>query len=96
MSSQAVCEQLQLKKLPQALVTYLFCSPTLDGELRCLPRSGGYYDQDQKDMVDFRIIESRVFDHMSREFEKQRMAMKHKGPSGQGPIKTVTVAEKDL
>ena len=93
MPSTAICERLKLKKLPQALVVYLFCSPTLDGVFRCLPREGGYLDQDNVDVLNFRIIEGRVFEHVRREFEKRKRI----GPKGpKGPVKSVVVAEKDL
>ena len=60
MSSEAICEKLKLKRIPQILTIYLFCSPSLNGEFRCLPRQGGYLDQDNIDMVGFGIIEGRI------------------------------------
>ena len=95
MSSTAICEKLKIKKLPQELVTYLFCSPSLNGEFRCLPRDGGYLDQDNIDMLAFRLIEGRVFEHMKREYEKMKSkSLSNKGK--RGPIRSVVVAEKDL
>ena len=41
---------------------YLFCSPLLDGQLRCLPRDGGYYEQYFQDMQYFQIIEQRLIE----------------------------------
>ena len=94
LSPTAICEKLKIKELPRALITYLFCSPTFNGELRCLPRSGGYLDQDQIEMLTFRIIENRIFTHMKREYEKRKKTSA-RGTS-KGPIRSVIVPEKDL
>jgi len=53
--------------LPPILKTYLFCCPTLDCNLRCLPRAGGYYDQYFYDMLCFNIIEQKII-----EIDKQK------------------------
>ena len=53
---------LSVSNPPRILETYLFCSPAMDGNFRCLPRVGGYYDQDFSDLQFFRIIEERVKD----------------------------------
>jgi hypothetical protein len=95
MSSIAICEKLKLKRLPASIVTYLFCSPSFDGELRCLPRDGGYLDQDFKDMIDFRIIEGRIHDWKKREYEKKVNKQKTT-PQGRGNVRSVVVQEKDL
>lgn len=51
---------LQVENPPRILETYLFCCPNLDSNLRCLPKAGGYYDQDYVDMKWFMLIESRI------------------------------------
>lgn len=52
--------------LPKEVETYLFCSPALDGMFRCLPKSGGYYDQNYHDVLCFRIIEQRLAEIQKR------------------------------
>jgi hypothetical protein len=42
----------------------------MDGDMRIWPRAGGYYDQDFRDVKDFRIIESRIFSRLDRESKK--------------------------
>lgn len=64
---------LPVKDIPRILETYLFCCPALDGKFRCLPKAGGYYDQDYEDMLWFRVIEQRVNEirrRKSKESEK--------------------------
>jgi len=48
----------------------MFCCPTLDGAFRCLPKAGGYYDQDYVDMAFFRIIDRRLNEIRKREASK--------------------------
>lgn len=55
-----------LDEIPRILQTYLFCSPKLDLELRCLPRAGGYYDQYLVDMIKFNLIEGRLKEILNR------------------------------
>lgn len=40
---------------PRILKTYLFCAT-----FKCLPKAGGYYDQDYTDMQGFMLIEERL------------------------------------
>jgi hypothetical protein len=68
----SILERLGWQRLPAILDTYLFCCPALDTNLRCLPRDGGYYDQDAVDMKGFRIIESQIIQHTNRESHKQK------------------------
>ena len=56
-----------IKEIPTILETYLFCSPALDLNFRCLPKDGGYYDQDFVDILAFKIIEGRILDKAKRE-----------------------------
>ena len=67
---KGICEILQIRKLPRELETYLFCCPSLDGNLRCLPRAGGYYGQFYTDIIAFRIIENKIFAKQNREYKK--------------------------
>ncbi len=57
---------------PRILHTYLFCCPGMDGNFRCLPREGGYYDQDHADMLAFEVIEKRIGDWQKRERQKEQ------------------------
>lgn len=65
---------------PRILRTYMFCSPGLDGKLRCLPSAGGYYDQNHVDMAWFRVIEKKLdeiaADDLAREKARQKEADK--------------------
>ncbi len=61
-----------VEDLPRILRTYLFCSPGLDRNLRCLPKSGGYYEQDHVDMLGFKIIEDRIADFNKRRAERNK------------------------
>ena len=63
---------MAVENIPRILQTYLFCSPALDGQFRCLPRSGGYYDQDHIDMVGFSIIEKRIADYRRRKVDAEK------------------------
>jgi len=96
MSSGAICKTLKINRLPKSLVVYMFCSPSLNGELRCLPREGGYLDQNNIDMLDFHIIEGRVFDWMRREQEKKVSKIRQKRVGTAGNKQTVTIPFKDL
>lgn len=58
------------QEVPRPLRTYLFCCPTFDANLRCLPRAGGYYDQDNIDMMWFTVIENRISEIQKRESNK--------------------------
>lgn len=71
-SVDSVLTILKIEKLPQPLITYLFCCPGLDGQFRCLPRAGGYLDQDYIDMYYFNIIETRIRHHQAREAKKNK------------------------
>lgn len=53
------------------LETYLFCCPAMDGNFRCLPKLGGYLEQDNSDMVFFRLIEDRISDIQKRKKLKE-------------------------
>jgi len=70
-----------VENLPRILRTYLFCCPALDGNLRCLPRAGGYYDQDHVDMLGFKVIEDRVNNIRQRkaDAEKYKKEQKERG-----------------
>jgi len=70
---------MKVKRLPKPLITYLFCSPSLDGNLRCLPREGGYYDQDYIDILNFQIIERRIVDWQRRQEKKTPKPKQTKG-----------------
>jgi hypothetical protein len=61
---------MAIEDVPRILKTYLFCCPGLDGRFRCLPKAGGYYDQDYADLLGFEIIERHIAQH--RYFERQR------------------------
>ena len=64
-----------LGEVPNILMVYLFCSPSLDLTFRCLPRAGGYYDQYYVDMMYFGIIENRIREVRNREASKQASAV---------------------
>ena len=64
------CELIGLKSVPQPILTYIFCCPGLDCKLRCLPRMGGYLDQDHIDMQNFMVIEGRIKHWHNRQSEK--------------------------
>lgn len=70
---------LTVEDPPRILKTYLFCCPALDGQFRCLPREGGYYDQDHTDMIGFAIIEGQIRDFRSREKQRTEHEAKMKG-----------------
>lgn len=53
-------------QLPDAIVKYLFCCPSMDFNLRCLPSAGGFYEQRHRDFIEFAIIESRLRNIKSR------------------------------
>jgi len=64
-----------IKGLPAGNVSrelrlYMFCSPTMDGVMRCLPRAGGYYDQYYSDILRFKIIEHRIAEIQKRDSPK--------------------------
>ena len=48
--------------VPRILETYLFCCPAMDGNFRCLPKLGGYLEQDVSDITFFKLIENRITD----------------------------------
>lgn len=50
----------KIATLPRAIVKYLWCSPSFDLTLRCLPAAGGLYAQRYRDFVEFNIIENRL------------------------------------
>lgn len=58
--TKGILEKTGLKSLPSSLSKYFFCSPNGDYKLRCLPSSGGYYDQRLRDVIDFNIIENKL------------------------------------
>ena len=91
MSGEAICKLLKVKHIPKGLVIYMFCSPSLNGELRCLPREGGYLDQDNIDILNFQIIEGRVFNWQRRQSSKPAAK-----PAKVGNKRTVTIPFKDL
>ena len=59
--------------IPRPLKTYLFCCPTMDANLRCMPKAGGYYDQDYIDVVWFRVIENKIAEIRRQENERERI-----------------------
>lgn len=61
---------LPVKDLPPKLQTYLMCCPSLDLQLRFLPRSGGLMDQNYDDIYYFQIIENRLKEIMLRKSKK--------------------------
>lgn len=63
---KGVLEKIGSPRLPKAVVKYLFCSPNLDFNYRCLPSKGGLYDQHYRDYLEFTIIEARLRDINSR------------------------------
>lgn len=63
--------------IPRILETYLFCSPSLDGNFRCLPKAGGYYDQDHIDMLGFKVIEERIADYQRRQSKREKDEQKN-------------------
>ena len=75
-SLKTVAEVLKLERLPQPLMTYLFCCPSLDGQLRCLPKLGGYLDQDYWDILCFNIIEQRIRMYQHRQMLKSKSRKK--------------------
>jgi hypothetical protein len=85
----AVCKILKIDYLPRPLVTYLFCSPGLDRELRCLPKEGGYLDQDYLDMYYFRIIEERIGNWQARQAAKDKNKSATNAVSGSKPFRGV-------
>lgn len=68
----SILDKIGWQRLPAVLETYLFCCPSLDTKLRCLPRAGGYYDQYAVDMKWFRIIENQIILHMNHEAQRQK------------------------
>ena len=62
---------IAVENIPRALRTYLFCCPQLDGQFRCLPRAGGYYDQDYVDLLYINLIEQRVTEIRARKKGKK-------------------------
>lgn len=64
--------------VPSILRAYIFCSPALDGNFRCLPRQGGYMDQLYVDMIFFDVIEQKVFDLLRRKQEAIENANKQR------------------
>lgn len=87
LGSKAVCTELKIKQLPASLVTYIFCSPALDRELRCLPREGGYLDQMYTDMLDFQVIENRIANWQMR---KRPPSKPGTGGKKLGSIRSIT------
>lgn len=71
LSVESLLSGLPIKDCPRILQTYLFCCPGLDGNLRCLPKAGGYYDQDYTDMVFFSLIEQRIAEHRKRKANRK-------------------------
>ena len=63
-------EGMSVINLPRILEIYLFCSPAMDGNFRCLPKEGGYEDQDYDTMIFFKLIEERVRDIRRRKEKK--------------------------
>ena len=59
------------------LQLYLQISPGLDLQYRCLPRVGGYYDQDYEDIFWFNIIEHRIKEILARKEKEQEAKLKH-------------------
>lgn len=94
MSADVIIQRLNLKTLPSILTTYLFCSPALNGELRCLPRGGGYLDQDHIDMIGFRVIEGRIYDWNKRQTKKHKNLKS--SPRSNKAMRSVTTPLKDL
>jgi len=66
-----ICERLGYEKLPAALETYFICCPSMDLNLRFLPREGGYYNQFYTDMKWFRVIERQVISHLNRKAQEK-------------------------
>ena len=60
-----------VENCPRILETYLFCCPALDGNFRCLPKAGGFYDQDYADILGFRLIEQRLAQIASRKAKRK-------------------------
>lgn len=69
-SAKGILERLSPSIFPTALSKYLFCCPSMDLKLRCLPRTGGLYAQRQRDMIEFGIIENRIIEVMNRRRSK--------------------------
>lgn len=67
---EQLMEGMSVSNPPKILETYLFCSPAMDGNFRCLPKAGGYYDQDVSDLQFFKIIEERIRDIRKRQEKK--------------------------
>ena len=63
-------------EIPRMLHLYLACSPRLDLEYRCLPRSGGLLEQDYETMVWFGLIESRVKEIIVRQSKETEAKIK--------------------
>ena len=61
-----------LFEIPRILEVYLFCSPRMDLSFRCMPKIGGYWEQDYIDIVRFTIIESKIREVMKREEDAYR------------------------
>lgn len=66
----SVLEHIGLRRLPAPLIKYFFCCPSMDYNLRCLPSSGGLYDQRMEDFIAFNIIENRIRSIQMREVRK--------------------------
>ncbi len=71
MSVELLVKGIAVGNIPRALRTYLFCCPRLDGQLRCLPRAGGYYDQDYCDLLAFNLIGQRIAENNARNKGKE-------------------------
>lgn len=67
-----------IKEIPEILETYLFCSPALDLNFRCLPKDGGYYNQDYVDILAFKIIEGRILDKAKRDESIRKAGLRTK------------------
>jgi len=67
--------------IPPILSVYMFCSPWLNLEYRCLPKAGGAEDQDWVTMQWFHIIEGRIKEVMLRNKNKQNQIRTTTEPS---------------
>lgn len=55
-----ILEKIEEPRLPSSLIKYLWCSPSLDFNFRCMPTAGGLHDQYYRDFLGFNIIETRL------------------------------------
>lgn len=70
MAVEKLISGLSLNSLPPKLQIYLMCCPSMDLNLRFLPREGGLMEQNYDDVFYFKIIEGRIKEILLRNRKK--------------------------